>query len=67
VKLASKDYLEATKLGFSILAGYIFGANDKQEKIPMTSPVELSIEDSMNMMFMVPRKRTLSDLPKPNN
>lgn len=67
VKLATKDYSEASRLGFSTLAGYIFGANDKQEKIAMTSPVAMSIEDSMTMMFMVPRDKKISDLPKPNN
>ena len=66
VKLATGDYKEASGRGFSILAGYIFGGNDKKEKISMTSPVAMSIEDSMTMMFMVPKKFKKEDLPKPN-
>ncbi len=66
VKLATGDYKEASGRGFSILAGYIFGGNDKKEKISMTSPVAMSIEDSMTMMFMVPQKFKKEDLPKPN-
>lgn len=66
VKLATGDYKQASSRGFSILAGYIFGGNEKKEKISMTSPVAMSIEDSMTMMFMVPKKFKKEDLPKPN-
>jgi len=66
VKLGSNEYKKASSQGFSILAGYIFGANEKQEKIAMTSPVAMSLEDSMTMMFMVPKKFNKSNLPKPN-
>lgn len=66
VKLGSNEYKKASSQGFSILAGYIFGANEKQEKIAMTSPVAMSLEDSMTMMFMVPKKFNKNNLPKPN-
>ncbi len=66
VQLPTGDYKEAANRGFSILAGYIFGGNDKREKIAMTSPVAMSIEDSMTMMFMVPKNIKREDLPKPN-
>lgn len=33
------DYGSALNMGFSILANYIFGANHKKTKIPMTAPV----------------------------
>jgi hypothetical protein len=66
VQLPAKDYREASGRGFSILAGYIFGANEKQEKIAMTSPVAMSLEDSMTMMFLVPRKFTKETLPQPD-
>jgi effector-binding domain-containing protein len=33
----------------------------------MTSPVAMSLEDSMTMRFMVPRNIKKEDLPKPNN
>ncbi|PIE86901.1 MAG: soul heme-binding protein [Bacteroidetes bacterium] len=66
VKLPYNDYKSASSRGFSMLAGYIFGGNDQKEKIAMTSPVAMSIEDSMTMMFMVPKKYKREDLPTPN-
>jgi hypothetical protein len=33
------DYRRAMGIGFSILAGYIFGGNKKKSKLPMTTPV----------------------------
>ena len=65
VKLSKKGYKNASSQGFSILAGYIFGDNERHEKIAMTSPVSMSLEDSMTMMFMVPKKLTKETLPKP--
>jgi len=66
VKLSSKGYKNTSRKGFSILAGYIFGDNDKNKKIAMTSPVAMSLEDSVTMMFMVPREFDKKTLPKPN-
>ncbi len=68
VKLDTKDYKAASGNGFSKLGGYIFGDNEKNEKIAMTSPVSMSLEDSTNMtmMFMVPKDYTKDNLPKPN-
>jgi len=66
VKLPYKEYKEASSKGFSILAGYIFGGNEDNEKIAMTSPVAMSLEDSITMMFMVPKKHKKETLPKPN-
>ena len=66
VKLSSKGYKNTSRKGFSILAGYIFGDNDKNKKIAMTSPVAMSLEDSVTMMFMVPRGFDKKTLPKPN-
>lgn len=66
VKLSSKDYKETSSRGFSILAGYIFGGNETNEKIAMTSPVAISLEDSMTVMFMVPKNNKRESLPKPN-
>ena len=67
VKLSSTEYKDASSEGFRKLAGYIFGGNDKEEKIAMTSPVAMSLDDTMTMMFMVPRDLKKEDLPKPNN
>lgn len=66
VKLPAGTYRNASSKGFSILAGYIFGGNERKEKIAMTSPVAMSLEDSMTMMFMVPKKFNKENLPKPN-
>ena len=66
VKLSGNKYRDESSKGFSILAGYIFGGNDKNEKIAMTSPVAMSLEDSMTMMFMVPKKFKKETLPKPD-
>jgi hypothetical protein len=66
VKLSTKGYKNSASKGFSILAGYIFGNNERNEKISMTSPVSMSLEDSMTMMFMVPKKFNKDMLPKPN-
>ena len=66
VKLATKKYKESSSKGFSLLAGYIFGNNKRNEKIAMTSPVAMTIEDSVTMMFMVPKKFKKEMLPQPN-
>jgi hypothetical protein len=67
VKLSNAEYKQASRKGFSILAGYIFGGNESNEKIAMTSPVAMTLEDSMTMMFMVPKKLSEEALPKPND
>ena len=66
VKLSTSGYKNSSSKGFSILAGYIFGGNERNEKISMTSPVTMSLEDSMTMMFMVPKELKKEKLPKPN-
>jgi len=66
VKLNSNNYKDASGKGFSVLAGYIFGGNEKNESIAMTSPVAMTLGDSMVMMFKVPEKIEKEMLPKPN-
>jgi hypothetical protein len=66
VKINSKDYKEASSKGFSALGGYIFGANETNEKISMTSPVTMSLGDTMEVMFLVPKDYNKDNLPKPN-
>jgi hypothetical protein len=65
--LPYSTYKEASGKGFRILAGYIFGGNDRDEKIAMTTPVTMEIGESMKMLFMVPSEKTLESMPKPNN
>lgn len=66
VQLSENKYKNASNKGFGILAKYIFGGNEKNEKIAMTSPVAMSLDDSITMMFMVPKKYSKEMLPKPN-
>tara|TARA_B110000285_G_scaffold229695_1_gene294893 strand:+ start:130 stop:723 length:594 start_codon:yes stop_codon:yes gene_type:complete len=67
VKLVTNKYDKASSKGFSVLAGYIFGGNNKKEKIAMTSPVAMTLKDTTTMMFMVPKKYKKEDLPIPND
>ena len=66
VKLSTTGYKNSSSKGFSILAEYIFGGNERNEKISMTSPVAMTLEDSRTMMFMVPKELKKEMLPKPN-
>ena len=67
VKLSTKGYKNSSGKGFSILAGYIFGKNERNEKIAMTSPVAMTLEDSTTMMVMVPKELKKEMLPTPNH
>lgn len=67
VKLNKKGYKESSSEGFGILAGYIFGDNETNEKIAMTSPVVMELGDTSKMMFMVPKNYNLKNLPNPKN
>lgn len=67
VTIPSNEYRTASSKGFSILGGYIFGGNHRNEKIAMTSPVAMSLEDSMTVMFMVPKGVEKESLPNPHS
>jgi hypothetical protein len=66
VPLSSSSYNKTSSEGFSKLGGYIFGANETNEKIAMTSPVAMTLGDSSTMKFMVPRNLKMEDLPTPS-
>jgi len=66
VQLNTGNFDAASSQGFSVLAGYIFGGNDRGEKIAMTSPVSMSLEENSTMMFMVPESYKKTTLPVPN-
>ena len=67
VTLPASSYKEVLSQGFRILAGYIFGGNDQNAKIAMTSPVAMNMTDSVTMKFMVPNDLSMETLPKPKN
>ncbi len=66
VTLSGKTYSETANRGFRTLAGYIFGGNATNEKIPMTSPVTMNMGDSVTMRFLLPADKKIDSLPKPN-
>ena len=51
---------------FRVLAGYIFGGNEKSQKIAMTAPVHMNWDNSgSNMSFVMPDGYNLNNLPAP--
>ncbi len=67
VMLKDSTYAGGASKGFRILAGYIFGGNDKGQSIAMTSPVVMEMGKEMKMSFMVPAGMNMDSLPKPND
>jgi len=63
----AESYRESSSRGFNILAGYIFGGNKSGQKIAMTSPVVMDMDDKITMKFLVPAQYDLNDLPEPDN
>jgi len=52
---------------FRNVASYIFGGNDQNKKIAMTSPVVIKLHNKNEMAFIMPEEYNLKNLPKPNN
>jgi len=68
IKSNAKTYRELSGPGFQKLAGYIFGGNEANKKISMTTPVQMDINDSVSTMsFVMPSAYTKENLPKPND
>ena len=64
----AKTYKDLSGPGFQKLAGYIFGGNDANTKISMTSPVQMDINDTVSTMsFVMPSAYKKENLPKPND
>ena len=63
-----KSYRDLGYSGFGTLAKYIFGGNSENKQIAMTSPVHMTIGDSISTMaFVMPSTFNKENLPKPNN
>lgn len=68
VSMEAKSYKELSSAGFRKLASFIFGENQDQKNIAMTSPVHMDINDSKSSMsFVMPSEYTVDNLPKPDN
>ena len=64
----AKTYKDLSGSGFRTLAGYIFGGNETNTSISMTSPVHMDINDSASSMsFVMPSSYNEENLPKPND
>jgi len=64
----AKTYKDLSGPGFRKLAGYIFGGNETNTSISMTSPVHMEINDSVSSMsFVMPSSYNEANLPKPND
>ncbi len=64
----ARSYKELAYPGFRKLAGYIFGGNESETKISMTSPVHMDINDNRSSMsFVMPSSFNSDNLPKPDD
>ncbi|MBP5994295.1 MAG: heme-binding protein [Crocinitomicaceae bacterium] len=62
-----KSFENSGSDGFRSIAGYIFGGNEKEQKIAMTSPVVMELNDSATMYFVMPSQYKKDELPNPSN
>jgi hypothetical protein len=63
----TKTYNESSSNGFRRVAGYIFGGNKSNQKIAMTSPVFMDMDESVTMSFVMPPNINKSNAPEPND
>lgn len=68
VTSSAKLYKELSSPGFRKLANYIFGGNQSNTSISMTTPVHMDINDTASTMsFVMPSAYTKDNLPRPND
>lgn len=65
--MGSNGYSKESGNGFRTVASYIFGGNERSEKISMTSPVMVEMSDTIKMSFIMPSVYHLDELPNPDN
>lgn len=64
----AKTYKDLSSAGFRKLASFIFGGNNSNKNIAMTTPVYMDINDTKSSMsFVMPTVYTKDNLPKPND
>ncbi len=64
----AKTYNDLSGPGFQKLAGYIFGGNEANTNISMTSPVHMDVnEGGSTMSFVMPSEYSKETLPKPTD
>jgi len=67
-KLGGSKFDSNGNKGFGVVANYIFGGNQQQQKIAMTAPVIMNMSDTdASMSFVMPSQYQLSELPRPNS
>jgi len=68
ISMDAKTYKELSSAGFRKLASFIFGGNQDNKSIAMTTPVHIDVNDSLSSMsFVMPAKYNKENLPKPND
>jgi len=67
--LATTQMNEGQNSGFRVLAGYIFGGNEREQEIAMTAPVQRTMpgKKDAEMAFVVPREYSMAELPAPDD
>ena len=65
---SDSTYRGSANKNFRVLAGYIFGGNQSSNKIAMTAPVHMQMENGKSTMsFVMPEGYNLNNLPKPSS
>jgi hypothetical protein len=67
-RLTVPDFETAVDEGFMRLANYIFGGNDAEQELAMTTPVlTIPRASTHTVAFVMPPDRTLDSLPRPHD
>lgn len=66
-QMEAQTYNENSNMGFRRVAGYIFGGNEKGQKIAMTAPVIMEMGAQTEMAFVMPKQYQMEALPNPTN
>ena len=66
-EIKENSYEKSSRSGFQTVAGYIFGGNDENKKIAMTTPVIMDLGKDTKMSFVMPKEHSFESLPQPNS